>query len=85
MLFSYIKLPDEDLGFSQFELKFGRVMKGLLAAVYTTWWEAGDDKASCHVIEYMLKQKKFLEDAMYVVVNHRKKLQEKDKVLCVHR
>lgn len=32
------------------------------------------------MVEYLLKEKKFLEDAMNVVVHQRKKLQEKDKV-----
>ena len=80
VLFSYRELPIEELGFSHFELTFGKDVKGPLAAVYTTWWEAGENKASCHVVEYLLKQKKFLQDAMNVVVKQRKNLQNEDKV-----
>ena len=79
VLFSYRELPIEELGFSPFELTFGKDVKGSLAAIYTTWWEAGENKASCHVVKYLLKQKKFLEDAMNVVVKQCKNLQNKDK------
>ena len=37
VLFSYRELPIEELGFSPFELTFGKDVKGPLAAVYTTW------------------------------------------------
>ena len=41
-------------------LTFGRDVKGPLVAVSATWSEAGDNKASCHVVEYLFKQMKYL-------------------------
>ena len=80
VLFAYRELPNEELGFSPFELTYGRDVKGPLAAVYNTWWESGEQKASEHVIDYMIKQRTFLENALSVVSNQRKILQNKNKL-----
>ena len=58
LLFAYIEIPVETLGFSSFELLFGRLVTGPLALLKSTWLEAGDSKfppkTKPNVIQYLM-------------------------------
>jgi hypothetical protein len=78
--FAYRELPIGELGFSPYELVFGKAVQSPLTCVYNAWWEEGKDAASPHVIDHMLKQREFIEHALETVVEQRKVAQMKSKV-----
>jgi hypothetical protein len=75
--FAYRELPIGELGFSPYELVFGKSVQSPLTCVYNAWWEEGKDAASSHVIDHMLKQREFIEHALETVVKQRKVAQMK--------
>jgi len=58
LLFAYREIAVETLGFSPFELLFGRLVRGPLALFKSTWLKAGDSKfppkTKPNVIQYLM-------------------------------
>ncbi len=79
VLFAYRELPVSEFGFSPYELIFGRHIKGPTCMLFDNWWEAGKDKASPNVIEYMLNLRDKVEHALNIVHDEQRKAQNKGK------
>ena len=77
IMFSYRELPLSDYGFSPYELVFGRYVKGPLSLLFNDWWEAGENQASPHVLDYMLNLREQVQAAINVV--HQKKVDSQEK------
>ena len=69
-----------EFGFSPYELIFGRHIKGPMCMLFDNWWEAGKDKASQSVVEYMLNLREKVEHALNIIHEEQKKAQNKGKV-----
>ena len=43
---------------------FGRHVRGPLSIVFDSWWEDGENKASSHVVDYMMSPRKQVQNAL---------------------
>ena len=55
-------------------------MRRPLALVFDSWWEAGELQASPHVVDYMLKVRDRMQEAVDTVRANQYKAQQKAKV-----
>ena len=81
VLFAYREVPVETLGFSPFELLFGRFVKGPLALIKNAW--LGKSKlntAKRNVVQYILDIRERLRDAMSLATDHAKSERSRAKV-----
>ena len=78
LLFAIREVPNESLGFSPFELVFGRNVRGPLTLVKEKW--LGDDENSDSVLNYVVKLKERLKNASELARNHLQEVQEEMKV-----
>ena len=78
ILFAYREVPQAPIGFSPFELVFGREVRGLLD-ILKEGWEAGK-KASESVISYVLSLREHLELISELVKEHMSETQQNQKV-----
>ena len=79
LMFAYRDMPIADVGFSPYELLYGRPIKGPLGIVFENWWEDEEAQVPQNVVNYMLTLRDRLEDAMAIVSTEKQKVQLKNK------
>ena len=72
-------MPIVDVGFSPYELLYGRPIKGPLGIVFENWWEDEEAQVPQNVVNYMLTLRDRLEDAMAIVSTEKQKVPLKNK------
>jgi hypothetical protein len=77
LLFAIREVPNESLGFSPFELVFGRSVRGPLALVKEKW--LGDDQPTESVLNYVVKLKERLRSACELAKKHLQAVQTEMK------
>ena len=77
LLFAIREVPNESLGFSPFELVFGRSARGPLALVKEKW--LGDDQPTESVLNYVVKLKERLRSACELAKKHLQAVQTEMK------
>ena len=82
ILFAYREIPVQSLGFSPFELLFGRNVEGLLSLLKSAWLsnQVLLDKAKPNVIKFMLDLRDKLATCQELAMEHAKESQSKAKV-----
>ena len=82
ILFAYREIPVESLGFSPFELLFGRSVPGPLSLLKSTWLhdKASLKKAKPNVVKFMLDMRENIAACQDMATEHAKQAQTKSKV-----
>jgi len=82
VLFAYREVPVEGLGFSPFELVFGRNVKGVLQLIKKSWLDSNalDHVKSVNVIEYILSLRDRIRNSLEIVNDLEEKVKKKSKV-----
>jgi transposase InsO family protein len=77
LLFAYSEVPEASLGFSPFELLYGRQLRGPLSLLKESWSdETSDDQ---NVVEYVLQMRQRLQEMTELVRENLETTQEKMK------
>jgi len=79
LLFAYREVPTESIGFSPFELMYGRTIRGPLAVIKETWLEKDPNRHN--LTTYVLEMRRRLATMQEVVQKSLKKNQSKQKQL----
>jgi len=69
ILFAYREIPMETLGFSPFEMLFGRSVRGPLALLKSAWKPTVIQNAKPNVIQYMLDLREKLKNSQEIALN----------------
>ena len=77
LLFAYREVPTESIGYSPFELLYGRAIRGPLSVIKETWLEDRPDKSN--LTSYVLEMRKKLATMQEVVQKNLEKTQAKQK------
>ena len=82
ILFAYREIPVQTLGFSPFELLFGRNVEGPLSLLKSAWLsnQVSLEKAKPNVIKFMLDLRDKLATCQELATEHAKESQSKAKV-----
>ena len=82
ILFAYREIPVETLGFSPFELTFGRHVYGPLGMLKSTWLrnEQSLDKVRSNVVQFMVKMREKLAVCQDLALKAAEKAQAKEKL-----
>ena len=80
VLFAYRELPIAEYGYSPCELVLSKQVKSPKSILYNSWWEAGQEQATTHVIEYMNKLREYVDNALQVVHAEQRKALVKAKI-----
>ena len=75
--FAYREVPTESIGYSPFELLYGRTVRGPLAVIKETWLENRPDRSN--LTSYVLEMRKKLTPMHQVVQKNLEKAQGKQK------
>ena len=80
-LFAYREIPVESLGYSPFELLYGRQARGPLSLLKTTWAKGLTDLSSAkqNVVAYLLDLRQKLKEIVDTAVEHNKRAKTKSK------
>ncbi len=79
VLFAFREIPIAEFGFSPYEMLFGRHVRGPLSIVFDSWWEGGENKASSHVVDYMMSLREQVQNALEIVHKGQQEAQVKAK------
>ena len=79
VLFAFREIPIAEFGFSPYEMLFGRHVRGSLSIVFDSWWEDGENKASSHVVDYMMSLREQVQNALNIVHKGQKEVHVKAK------
>ena len=79
ILFAYGEIPVETLGFSPFEMLFGRSVRGPLSLLKATWSPTMLDRAKPNVIEFMLDLREKLKSCHDVACDQANQAKAKSK------
>jgi len=81
ILFAYREIPVQSLGFSPFELLFGRNIEGPLSLLKSTWLsQASFAKAKPNVVKFLLDLREKLRTCQELALDNAKDAQSKAKV-----
>ena len=80
ILFAYREIPVETLGFSPFELLFGRDPRGPLTLLKAQWKPSAIDKAKPNVIKFVLDLREKLKKCRDIAADNANQAREKSKV-----
>jgi hypothetical protein len=79
VLFAYREIPMETLGFSPFEMLFGRNVRGPLALLKSAWKPTELQKANPNVITYMLDLREKLRNSQSIALECAQQAKTKSK------
>ena len=81
MLFAYREVPVEGLGFSLFDLVFGRNVKGVLQLIRTSWLKGSIPNRVKYqnVIDYVLDSRERIRTSMDIVNPNEQKAKKRSK------
>jgi hypothetical protein len=79
ILFAYREIPMETLGFSPFEMLFGRNVRGPLALLKSAWKPTELQKAKPNVIQYMLDLREKLKTGQSIALKCAEEAKTKSK------
>ena len=79
LLFAVREVPQESLGFSPFELLYGRNVHGPMAILRELWTDEVEDEEVCSTYDYVINLRKRLEHTCELAMNNLQKVQGKQK------
>ena len=80
LLFAVREVPQESLGFSPFELLYGRNVRGLMAILRELWTDEVEDEEVRSTYNYVINLRKRLEHTCELAMKNLQKVQGKQKV-----
>ena len=79
LLFAVREVPQESLGFSPFELLYGRNVHGPMAILRELWTDEKEDEEVCSTYDYVINLRKRLEHTCELAMKNLQKVQGKPK------
>ena len=79
LLFAVREVPQESLGFSPFELLYGRNVRGLMAILRELWTDQVEDEEVRSTYDYVINLRKRLEHTCELAMKNLQKVQGKQK------
>ena len=80
LLFAVREVPQESLGFSPFELLYGRNVRGPMAILRELWTDEVEDEEVRSTYDYVINLRKRLEHTCELAMKNLQKVQGKQKV-----
>ena len=79
LLFAVREVPQESLGFSPFELLYGRNVRGPMAILRESWTDEVKDEGVRSTYDYVINLRKRLEHTFELAMKNLQKVQGKQK------
>ena len=79
LLFAVREVPQESLGFSLFELLYGRNLRGLMAILRELWTDKVEEEEVRSTYDYMINLRKCLKHTFELAMKNLQKVQGKQK------